>query len=336
MFGFYVILSIIFGILTLLFAFFSIVYVIKEGVAKSTKLSAIATLCSAFVSGVSYMNITVLSPIILPVNNETSNYTDSIDITIESEESSLLQTYYTLDGTDPKEGKIYKDTITISESATICARNKFLWKWSEPVERPYIISSVNDKVNKNVDIDGNNNITITGNVEGDININEEPSPEPASSLEPEILNNELTLKFDFAEAIRHSHSNEQIINNEIENNDENKYIYSSIYPGVRYFQILNRVRLIEVAKGFREFECSRTYHFDENKKLTFALIEDEEGGHRIYFYNDTLIRYIDINGETHDINYGLENIECKWTELALKESYEIFDGVKKSSDADDF
>lgn len=89
-------------------------------------------------------HISVPSPVILPLNNETETYANSLEITIDSEKIILLKTYYTLDGTDPKNGEFYKDIITTSESTSICARNNFLWMWSEPVERPYIINKSND------------------------------------------------------------------------------------------------------------------------------------------------------------------------------------------------
>lgn len=142
MFEFYVILSIIFGFLTLLFAIFSIVCVIKEGAAKSTKLSAIATLFSAFFSVFSYMNITVPKPVILPLNNEINTYTDSLEVIIKLDKYNLLKTYYTLNGKDPEEGEVYKDTIVVSESTTVCARNKFLWMWSDISQSTYKFAEI--------------------------------------------------------------------------------------------------------------------------------------------------------------------------------------------------
>lgn len=167
------------------------------------------------------------------------------------------------------------------------------------------------------------------------------SSESTTSSETNILKNDTLVnkegsQFDFAEAIRHSHNNELVIKEKIVNSSENIPVYSSIYPGVSYSQILNGIRLIEVTKGYREYQCSRLYHFDENGKLTFALIDDDDGEHRLYFYNDMLIRYIDIDNNIYDINYGLENFECKWTELALEESYELFNGVKRPSGTDVF
>lgn len=201
----------------------------------------------------------------------------------------------------------------------------FLHKNTSAVDR----DPTNNEVKKehSFNIDGNNNIIIQGDNNGNINLDKEASSDsilPQSNVAHE---SEKTPQFNFGKAIRHIHKNEIKINTEIINNKDNKPTYSSIYPGISYSQISNKVRLIEVTRGFRDFNCSRLYHFDENGKLTFALIEDNKGEHRLYFYDDMLIRYIDIDGKSHDINYGLENIECKWRELALEEGYEIFNGI---------
>lgn len=174
------------------------------------------------------------------------------------------------------------------------------------------------------------NVTYYNNTSSE---SSESSKTNASKNDP--LPTESTSQFNFAEAIRHIHNNELIIKENIINSNENKPVYSSIYPGVSYSQISNDVRLLEITKGYREYQCSRLYHFDEEGKLTFALIKDDSGEHRLYFYNDTLIRYIDMDDNVHDINYGLENFECKWTELALEESYEILNGVKSPSDTNE-
>ena len=132
------------------------------------------------------------------------------------------------------------------------------------------------------------------------------------------------------------YSNEDEIQKEIINKKDNKPINSSIYSGVSYWHISNKVRLIVVSNNFKDNNCSRTYYFDKNEKLTFALMKDDIGEHRLYFYNDILIRYIDENGQKYDIEQDLSAHKCKWTGLALEESYEIFNGVKKSSNSDEF
>lgn len=176
-------------------------------------------------------------------------------------------------------------------------------------------------------IDGDKNIIIQGNNNGNINFGGKLLSDSVLLQETKTTKSIEISEFNFGKAIRHIHKNELIIKKKIINNNECSPIYSSIYPGVNFSEISNKIRLVEVAKSFRNIKCSRLYHFDEKSKLTFALIEDNKGEHRLYFYNDKLIRYIDINNKVHDINYDLENFDCKWTELALKESYEIYNGI---------
>lgn len=178
--------------------------------------------------------------------------------------------------------------------------------------------------------------TIYNNYYTDTLLESTPSPESTASQEDETLEGEEITQFNFGQEMQTIYNNEDEIQKEIINKKDGKPIYSSIYPGVSYWRISNKVRLIVVASNFRDHECSRTYYFDENEKITFALIKDDIGEHRLYFYNNILIRYIDENGRNYDINVNLDDHECKWTKLALEESYEIFSGVKKPSESDDF
>ncbi len=139
-------ISVICGIMAIIFSILAVIHVIKERLAVSTITSAIAALFSAALSFSSVANITVPTPVILPLDNDTQKYIDKVEVTIKTDPSKYLKTYYTLDGTDPEEGEIYKDVITFSESATVCARNKFLWLWSEIVERPYVIIQSNGEI----------------------------------------------------------------------------------------------------------------------------------------------------------------------------------------------
>lgn len=193
-----------------------------------------------------------------------------------------------------------------------------------------------EKEANNIDLNGDNNVVITGDVSGDININKESLSKPNLSQETETSETDEPSQFNFGQAMQHIYNNEEVLKKEIINNDENKPIYSSIYPGVSYWYISDQVRLIVVDSGFRKNKCSRTYYFDENEKLSFTLISDDKGEHRLYFYNDVLIRYIDESGCNYDINQNLNDHKCEWTKLALEESYEIFNGVKTTSEQDDF
>ncbi len=227
--------------------------------------------------------------------------------------------------------KIY---IWIGIFAGICTVLAFIISLHN--DRETFVNKVNnsDNIQDNGNVNGDDNITITGNVSGDININTNVSSVPTTFSGTNVLETEETSEFNFGQAMQHIYNNEEVIKKEITDNEENKPIYSSIYVGVSYWYILDQVRLIVVTKDFRSNECSRTYYFDENDKLSFALIIDDKGEHRLYFYNDILIRYTDENGYNYDINQDLNDHECKWTELALEESYEIFNGVKKTSEQD--
>lgn len=83
MFEIYVFISVIFGFLTLLFSISAVVSVIREGASKSTILSALATALSAGFAIISYCNINIPAPVILPLNNKTEIYNDNLEITIE-------------------------------------------------------------------------------------------------------------------------------------------------------------------------------------------------------------------------------------------------------------
>lgn len=171
---------------------------------------------------------------------------------------------------------------------------------------------------------------------GDNNYHAETEPETSSQepvVSPEI---EEQSQFNFEQAMRNIFNNEDEIQKEIINKKDNKPIYSSIYPMVSYWRISDKIRLIVAASGFRNQECSRTYYFDENENLTFALIKDDIGEHRLYFCDNRLIRYKDENGKHYDINVDLDDHECQWTKLALEESYEMFNGLKEPSKTEDF
>lgn len=61
-----------------------------------------------------------------------------------------METYYTLDGTNPKNGELYNDTIIISKPTTVCAINKFLWLWSDIQISSYTINNSNENDDDNI------------------------------------------------------------------------------------------------------------------------------------------------------------------------------------------
>lgn len=233
--------------------------------------------------------------------------------------------------------KIY---IWIGIVAGICTILAFIitlyTKTDNATEASINIIEDNSNIQDGVQINGDDNITITGNVSGDVNINTNKAPETNTYSESNTIDDEQTSQFNFGQAMQHIYSNEEAIQKEIINNEKNKPINSSIYPGVSYWYISDKVRLIVITNGFRGNDCSRTYYFDKDEKLTFALMKDNIGEHRLYFYNDKLIRYIDENGQNYDIDINLDDCECEWTNLVLEESYEIFNGVKKTSNQENF
>lgn len=137
-FGVNVIISGILITLTIIFSFCAIIYMIKEGVEKSTKLSAFASLFAAVCTFLSLINFEIPSPVISFTNNEVETNNNSIEIIISSSEGDpFITTYYSLDGSDPKNGTKYEKGIDISQSTNVSARNKFFWWWSEKAEGEY-------------------------------------------------------------------------------------------------------------------------------------------------------------------------------------------------------
>ena len=98
----------------------------------------------------------VPSPTIYPLNNDARVYTGTADVYFDT--SPLLTTYYSLDGSDPKDGYIYTGKFTITETTTVVARNRFLYIfWSKPEDNTYRFESVQNTpvtyVNGNIDLE---------------------------------------------------------------------------------------------------------------------------------------------------------------------------------------
>lgn len=81
------------------------------------------------------------SPNIYPLDNEAKVYNGTIEVYMDS--YPLITTYYTLDGSDPKNGSVYEAPLTISETTTISAKNKFLFGgWSVLSQRTYRFENI--------------------------------------------------------------------------------------------------------------------------------------------------------------------------------------------------
>lgn len=108
---------------------------------KNAQLSTtITSLLGALGTLITFLcSITLPVPSIKPYNGETLPIdTKELEITIESERDPIFEIYYTLNGDDPKDGDLYEGTFKIYKASTVCARSKFLWWWSDSVERNYI------------------------------------------------------------------------------------------------------------------------------------------------------------------------------------------------------
>lgn len=147
--------SVVFSIFVIIFFIITVISIIKGDNTTGTILSSIASILSAGITIITSLNIDVPKPIILPLNNESQIYIEDTEITITSDEPDFLTIYYTTNGHDPKDGKVYESGITISESTTICARNKFLFWWSEISKSGYNLENktvVGDKRYKGIEL----------------------------------------------------------------------------------------------------------------------------------------------------------------------------------------
>lgn len=193
--------SIICIIITVIFSIIALICAIIEGAAKSTIYSTMAALFSALVTAISYKDIVVPMPIILPLNSETETYIDNVEVSIKSDKSNYLKIYYTLDGNDPEDkGHLYKDPIYITKSTTVCARIKFLWMWSEWTRESYKFEKIlydNQAIHSHSETssllnnspDKNNDSASDTNVSSD-NMTKPDNSEVSSKTEDESANSQ--------------------------------------------------------------------------------------------------------------------------------------------------
>lgn len=113
-----------------LIGIFVAIFVDKSKVAGI--LMAVMSLLGALVS---WGNMKLDSPQILPLNSEIVREEPEV-ITIIPEKG-WIDIYYTLDGTDPKGGKKYEEPILLAETTTVATRGRFLFWWSDPVKEAY-------------------------------------------------------------------------------------------------------------------------------------------------------------------------------------------------------
>lgn len=142
---FYLIAIILFSIISILLFVIGIIYAFKGKDKKVTILTSIASLFSATCALITYLNTPISSPNIMPLNNEINIYKtdDNVEIIIESD--GAFDIYYTLDGSDPKNGNKYETPFIITNSTTISARCKFFIWWSDISTKAYKFEEDSDK-----------------------------------------------------------------------------------------------------------------------------------------------------------------------------------------------
>ena len=144
-------MSIIFAILTIIFG---IKAIIKAKENEDNKNSLLASICTAFVTFFTLFKITIPKPDIYPLDNEVRKYYEFAEVIIGSD--LFFKIYYSLDGSDPKNGNIYTDRFTITETTTVVAKNRFLhFFWSNQSQNTFRFESVQNitanSVNNSID-----------------------------------------------------------------------------------------------------------------------------------------------------------------------------------------
>ena len=98
--------------------------------------------------------------------------------------------------------------------------------------------------------------------------------------------------------------------------------------GVTYYYKNGKVTKAVCPSGYNGWNYTRWYFYSDGE-LYFAFVFNGSEEHRLYFYDDTLIRYIDPNGNTMD--HG--SIDCPFESRVKSEAYSLsgLDGPPKSS-----
>lgn len=97
----------------------------------------------------------------------------------------------------------------------------------------------------------------------------------------------------------------------------NKFTSGSVN---KYGKGKKTVNMIEIPRGEFDWDYDRRY-FYKNDKLYFACVSRGKKKHKIYYYKDTIIRYVTPDKVVTDFEQG---IECKIGEKALKEAYRVY------------
>lgn len=113
--------------------------------------------------------------------------------------------------------------------------------------------------------------------------------------------------------------------NRFQNQKNNMKIFSD-NSQIRIYYTSSEIESIEVLGDFSNTSYSRIYFFDKDILYFSFIFKGGEKENRLYFYNDTLIRYKDEDGITHDLYKNLES--CEWKNFSLEESYELLNNYK--------
>lgn len=154
-----------FGLLAIIFYLSTIICMIREKIKKKNAIfSAMAAVFCTFINVIASMNVEIPPPTIYPLDNETNTYAEEIEICIVSDEYNLFETYYSLDGTEPKDGNKYDDVVTIGESTTVSARNKYLWMWSDLARSAYRFEKIGNNGTSNSSYENSDEFEEKNNV----------------------------------------------------------------------------------------------------------------------------------------------------------------------------
>ncbi len=94
---------------------------------KGRKEGILALIVSIFTTLISWGMLDIPSPEIFPVSELVQDRPYEVIITSEDN----LEIYYTLDGSDPKQGIRYQGPLEMEESATVAARTRYMFAWSD-------------------------------------------------------------------------------------------------------------------------------------------------------------------------------------------------------------
>lgn len=137
------IISIILPIIAFVTFIVSILAFLKRK-KEDNKWNALSPILTALLTVISLLDIKVPSPNIYPLDNAVRRYLDIAEVEIESD--NLFDTYYSIDGTDPKKGIQYEDIFFVDSSTTVVAKNKFFIWWSDATANTFVFENLSNDI----------------------------------------------------------------------------------------------------------------------------------------------------------------------------------------------